>query len=377
MITENKLLSTKEKIVFSAVSLFSEHWYEAVSVAEICRNSGLSNGVFYRYYKDKEVLFREILDGFLEVIKDRMGKIKGDDVETRLVSFYGFILESNINDQAYISIFREGEYRFPEYEKRLRDIYDDALKRVYNRRVSAAEYLFIVGSVRFMLRRPCFDEKKITAEYLKNLVYNGLFECPTKIDFSCLDIDFPPAVDNADEADTRTKLILSGKQLIAENSFYKVNIYEITRNAGFAVGTFYINFKSKEDLFREVVKYLGKQLRHYISSNLGGNLSRVAREIQGWMLFLKYFETHIQNYQIVREAEFVIKDTAREYYNKFEKGYLKQKGVPRSEDESVVANFLIGIAHFLGIEYFFSKNIEDPKQVVEELSTLICGGVKE
>jgi hypothetical protein len=95
------------------------------------------------------------------------------------------------------------------------------------------------------------------------------------------------------------------------------------------------------------------------------------------MLFLKYFETHIQNYQIVREAEFVIKDTAREYYNKFEKGYLKQKGVPRSEDESVVANFLIGIAHFLGIEYFFSKNIEDPKQVVEELSTLICGGVKE
>jgi AcrR family transcriptional regulator len=377
LITENKLLSTKEKIVFSAVSLFSEHWYEAVSVAEICRNSGLSNGVFYRYYKDKEVLFREILDGFLEVIKDRMGKIKGDDVETRLVSFYGFILESNINDQAYISIFREGEYRFPEYEKRLRDIYDDALKRVYNRRVSAAEYLFIVGSVRFMLRRPCFDEKKITAEYLKNLVYNGLFECPTKIDFSCLDIDFPPAVDNADEADTRTKLILSGKQLIAENSFYKVNIYEITRNAGFAVGTFYINFKSKEDLFREVVKYLGKQLRHYISSNLGGNLSRVAREIQGWMLFLKYFETHIQNYQIVREAEFVIKDTAREYYNKFEKGYLKQKGVPRSEDESVVANFLIGIAHFLGIEYFFSKNIEDPKQVVEELSTLICGGVKE
>ncbi len=363
--------------MLSAVALFSENWYDAISVAEICRNGGLSNGVFYRYYKDKEVLFREILDGFLEVIETRMSKISGADVEERLISFYGFILESNIDDIAYINIFREGEYKFPEYEQRLRVIYTEALRRVYRRTVTVAEYLFIVGSVRFLLRRPCFDEQKISGEYLKDLVYNGIFECSSEIDLSCLNVDLPPAVDNADEADTRTKLILSGKQLIAENSFYKVNIYEITRKAGFAVGTFYINFKSKEDLFREVVVYLGKQLRHYISSNLGENLSRIEREIQGWMLFLKYFETHIQNYQLVREAEFVIRDTAKEYYNKFEKGYLRQSGGLRPDDEAVAANFLIGIAHFLGIEHFFSKNIEDPRKVIEELSGLICRGVKK
>jgi len=377
LITENTPLTTKEKIVLSAVALFSENWYDAISVAEICRNGGLSNGVFYRYYKDKEVLFREILDGFLEVIKDRMSRISGADVEQRLVSFYGYILESNINDLSYISIFREGEYRFPEYERRLREIYVEALRKVFNRTVSAAEYLFIVGSVRFMLRRPCFDEKIITADYLKDMVYKGVFECQAEADFNCLEIDLPPAIDNADEADTKTKLILAGKQLIAENSFYKVNIYEITRKAGFAVGTFYINFKSKEDLFREVVKYLGKQLRFYIASNLGEKLSRIEKEIQGWTLFLKYFETHIQNYQLVREAEFVIRDTAREYYNKFETGYLKKSDGIKIEEEAVVANFLIGIAHFLGIEYFFSKNIIEPRMVIEELSGLICCGVKQ
>lgn len=377
MTKNNKPFTTKEKLISSAVALFSENWYDAVSVAEICRNSGLSNGVFYRYYKDKEVLFREILDNFLEMIQQRMSRISGADAEERLVSFYSLILESNKDDIPYINIFREGEYKFPDYEKRLRDMYEDALEMVYGREISVAEYLFLVGSVRFLLRRPCSDENLITAEYLKEIAYNGLLECPGEIDYSCLDIELPPAVDNAEDTETKTKLILSGKQLIAENSFNAVNIYEITRNAGFAVGTFYINFKSKEDLFREVITYLGKQLRYYISSNLSKNLNRVEREIQGWLLFLNYFETHIQNYQLVRQAEFVIRDTAKEYYNKFEKGYLKQNGSKSETDDAVYANFLVGIAHFLGIEYFFSKNIESPKQVVTELSKLICGGLKK
>lgn len=376
MANNNMPLTTKEKIYISAVALFSEHWYDTVSVAEICRNSGLSNGVFYRYYKDKESLFREILDKFLEVIEGRMKKVSGSDVETRLVSFYELILESNINDQAYISIFREGEFMFPEYDKRLREIYIDSLKKVYEKTVSIAEYLYIVGGVRFLLKRPCFEAENISAEYLKDLAFNGLLHCQESIDYSCLDIELPPAVDYSDEDDTRTKLILSGKQLIAEKSFYNVNIYEITRKAGFSVGTFYLNFKSKEDFFRSVVDFLGKDVRHYISSKLSENLSRIESEIQGWILFLKYFENNVKNYQILRQAEFVIKDSAREYYNRFESGYLKNTDGIRIDNHTVAVNYLIGIVHYLGIEYFYSKNIDTPQQVVKELSVLLCCGVK-
>ena len=376
MPAEKSKLTTKEKLIASAVGLFSENWYDAISVAEICRNGGLSNGVFYRYYKDKEELFKEILDGFLETIAGRMNKIAGETVEERLVSFYGFILESNREDLPYISIFREGEYRYPEYEKRLRDIYMDALEQVYRRPVTSAEYLYLVGSVRFLLRRPCSGINAIDADFLKDLATSGVLHGPESIDTAFLDRELPPALDDVEDADTRTKLIVSGKKLIADNSFYKVNIYEITRNAGFAVGTFYLNFKSKEELFREVVKYLGKQLRCYIATNLEPGLNRVAREIEGWALFLKYFETHIQNYQIVREAEFIIRDTAQEYYNKFEEGYLKNEDGYKSDDKRISVNYLIGIAHFLGIESFFSKDIVDSRKVLEELSGIICRGIK-
>ncbi len=32
---------------------------------EICRNTSLSNGIFYRYFKNKEEVFIELLDQFL------------------------------------------------------------------------------------------------------------------------------------------------------------------------------------------------------------------------------------------------------------------------------------------------------------------------
>lgn len=370
-------LTTKDKLISSAVELFADNWYGSVSVAEICRNCELSNGVFYRYFKSKEELIRQVLEGFLDVIETRFQNITGEDVKQRLDSFFSFILDSNNTDQVYISIFREGEYRFPEYEKRLRNIYLSALQLVYAREVRLSEYLYIVGSIRFLIRRPCFKEQTATSGYLTDLVYNGIFCEPDNIDFNCLTADFPPASDNPEDADTKTKLILSGKQLIAELGFHKVNIFEITRNAGFAVGTFYIHFSSKSELFEEVVLYLGRQLRHYISSNLTGNLNRIEQELQGWMLFLKYFEMHSENYELVREAEFIVRDTAREYYNRFETGYRSRPEAMRIQDKTVAANFLMGIAHFIGIEVFYSRTVDEPQKLIESLAGPLVNGIKE
>ena len=375
---------TRDKLTASAVDLFSQNWYDAVSVAEICRNADLSNGVFYRYYKDKEELIRQILDGFLDVIETRFQNVEGNDVRSRLISFFSFVLESNRDDLPYIAIFREGEYRFPEYEQRLRDIYLSVLFKVYEREVSISEYLYIIGSIRFLLRRPCFSKDSITAEFLADLVYRGIFTEELSAAPGCLDINSPQATENPDEADTKTKLILSGRKLIAENGFYKVNIFEVTRNAGFAVGTFYLHFSSKEEFFSEIILYLGRQLRHYIASNLRNGLNRLEVELQGQMLFLKYFETHQQNYQLVREAEFVVRETAERYYDRIEKGYrfeqsdlsfdLSEQGGVSAE---IAKNFLMGISHFLGIEYLFGGSCDDPKKLISELSIPLTSGIKK
>lgn len=367
--------ATKKRLIDSAVDLFSRNWYEGISIAEICRNADLSNGVFYRYFKNKEAIIREILDGFLDIIRQRFLGIRGESVRERLLHFYSFVEYSNRHDIPYINIFREGEFRYPEYEDRLRGIYNEALGLIFRRPVSMAEYLYVVGSLRFFVRRPFFLEEGFSGHDFADLVLKGVFLPSETWSPSCLELRLPPALDDWDEADTRTRLLLAGKDLIAAKGFQKVNIFDITRSAGFAVGTFYIHFQGKEEFFAEVVRFLGRDLRNYLSSRLAPGLSRLEQELQGWMLFLNYFETHIQNYQLVREAEFVVRPAARLYYDRFEEGYRRNLRHLRDNNPTAVANFLIGIAHHLGIEYFFSKNITDPSAAVSELGALLQTGL--
>ncbi|MFA4662392.1 TetR/AcrR family transcriptional regulator [Pyrococcus kukulkanii] len=52
--------------------------------------------------------------------------------------------------------------------------------------------------------------------------------------------------------DTREKLLHSAKKLFARKGFDRVTVDEIVRDAGVAKGTFYLYFKRKEDIIREV-----------------------------------------------------------------------------------------------------------------------------
>ena len=372
----SRTTKTKQRIIDSGVELFSRQWYEAVSVAEICRHCGMSNGVFYRYFPNKEALFREIVEGFLDLDEKRLTDIPGDSAYERLNYFYSLILKSNNQDSAYISVYREGEYRYPEYGRRLRDIYLHAVKTIFSRPVSEAEYLYLVGSPRFIICRLFFREQAVTAQELMEIVRQGPFKDPGEWSPACLDVTPPPEPDAGRNADTRTRLLLAGKELIATQGYHTVNVYEVARKAGYAVGTFYIHFESKEDFFVEVVRFLNRGLRSYIAKNLDPALSRFEQELQGYLLFLRYFQDQIHNYQIVREAEFVVKEAAREYYDKFESGYIRNLKDLKIDNPVLVGNFLIGIAHHLGIECYFSKNIDDPAGTIKEIGRLLYQGME-
>ena len=53
---------------------------------------------------------------------------------------------------------------------------------------------------------------------------------------------------------TRQNLLDVTHELIKEKGFYKLSIADITQRAGVAKGTFYIYFKHKEDIVREICK---------------------------------------------------------------------------------------------------------------------------
>ncbi|HNV05152.1 MAG TPA: hypothetical protein PKH64_03430, partial [Petrotogaceae bacterium] len=117
--------------------------------------------------------------------------------------------------------------------------------------------------------------------------------------------------------------------------------------------------------------------RHFISQNINHSLNRIEQELQGMYLFLKFFEDKLIYYQIVREAEFVVNGKVKDYYDNFEKGYLKNLKDVKDYDYSAVANFLVGISHYLGIQTLFNRSAEDKKSIIKELGTLLYSGMEK
>ena len=51
---------TKERILLTALELFSENGYEAVSVSDIAAELGITKGALYRHYRSKRDIFESI-----------------------------------------------------------------------------------------------------------------------------------------------------------------------------------------------------------------------------------------------------------------------------------------------------------------------------
>ena len=91
--------------------------------------------------------------------------------------------------------------------------------------------------------------------------------------------------------------------------------------------------------------------------------------------FLSYFRRHPEYYEIVREAEFVVPERVRQYYNAFERGYCENLSDHPVANRQLVANFLMGVSHYLGIEIIFAGRIPDDAAAVRELGNLLQTGI--
>jgi AcrR family transcriptional regulator len=62
-------MNTKQKILDTALKLFSTNGYEKTSIREISRETGISLGLMYNYFNSKEALLEAIFEEGLEDIK--------------------------------------------------------------------------------------------------------------------------------------------------------------------------------------------------------------------------------------------------------------------------------------------------------------------
>jgi AcrR family transcriptional regulator len=99
---------TKNKILKSAVKLFSKNNYHAVSMLEIANGAEISKGTLYWHFDSKEELFREIAVGginyFNKLFEDIAQKNKNSHEKIREI--VNCVLESLVKHLGIMDVFR-------------------------------------------------------------------------------------------------------------------------------------------------------------------------------------------------------------------------------------------------------------------------------
>jgi AcrR family transcriptional regulator len=101
--------NTRQALMQSAINLFSTKWYGMVSIAEICRSAGLSNGSFYRHFESKEEIFCAILDYVVHKIEEALTPLSFLPEEKRFSELVKIIYDFSQDYTPLVRVFREGQ----------------------------------------------------------------------------------------------------------------------------------------------------------------------------------------------------------------------------------------------------------------------------
>ncbi len=181
--------------------------------------------------------------------------------------------------------------------------------------------------------------------------------------------------------ETREKLLQAAEKEFGERGFHDAAISGITQRAGVALGTFYVYFDSKEEIFRALVSYMGQLTRKWIAERVAESPDRLTAERRGVQAFIEFVRGHSNLYQIVSEAQFVAEDAFRDYYSVFAEAYrqnLERAGADkdiREGDYEVWAWALIGMNVFLGMRFAAWDDSRSSEEVAAAVADLISSGM--
>ena len=180
---------------------------------------------------------------------------------------------------------------------------------------------------------------------------------------------------------TREKLLHAAAAEFGERGFPEASIASITQRAGVALGTFYVYFESKEEVFRALVSYMGELTRQWIGERVAESPDRLAAERRGVEAFIEFVRTHRNLYRVVSMAQFVAEDAFRDYYNIFASAYEENleraaaAGEIREGDSEVWSWALIGMTVFLGMRFADWDEDRPAEEIAAAVSDLVSKGM--
>ena len=153
------------------------------------------------------------------------------------------------------------------------------------------------------------------------------------------------------------KLIEAAEELFTTKGFYQTSISDICKIAGTAVGTFYIYFQTKTDIYGYMMQEYANEIKTRLSEAIKDCPTRYEKEREGIKCFVKYAVERPNVYNIIWGSLSVDKKMFTDYYESFARSYTysltHDKGEINTEDATTIAYMLMGLSNFLGLRAMF------------------------
>ena len=94
-------------------------------------------------------------------------------------------------------------------------------------------------------------------------------------------------------------LLEAAEKLFTQASFSEVSVSDICKEAHTAVGTFYIYFDSKTDVYRYLVEDCKRIIKQTLAQSIAGCTTRAEMEREGIKCFVKYAVENPNVYNLV------------------------------------------------------------------------------
>ncbi len=374
-----KKIANRQKIIDAFSDLASRKSYFDVTIGDIARKAGISPSSFYTYYESKHDLLLNYMDNSITelegIIRNSTEKMKDPSSIIRHLIYTLSTLYNNQQLRGFYRTLRELEFvdiqiATKYYTKILELIMETIDYPLLKNEIKPTLTLTIIGCSQFIhLFRDVFHlpgNKLLDIEVAGDLLLKGLSTNDHKKDLSTVqrignqeagEIEVLAERYNLYEEvakdKSKQKLLKSSLNLLSTKNFREIKVYEITENAGYAVGMFYKIYENKNKLLEDLIKIMSKTLRRYLKECSSEAPTPLEKELIGMKCFLKFAAKNAKIYKIVRESEYIDPQIAVSYYKPLLDRYIKRLSKERSRiltyNPESLAISLIGINHVAGI----------------------------
>jgi AcrR family transcriptional regulator len=188
------------------------------------------------------------------------------------------------------------------------------------------------------------------------------------------------------EIDVKNSIVESATKYFSKYGFHKTTMDEIAKNIHKAKGVLYYYFKSKEELFNEVLKQELSHVKMKLSKITNSNIDSLAMIKKYFLTRLKLLSTAV-NYHETLKADFFekynfVKDVRSDFaefeYNQLKlifkngniEGYLDIKNI-----ESTV-NAVMMLLNSIEIPLYLQNKYPEYESTIDEIVTMILNSLR-